>query len=174
MLNHLLPLETITKKNCRPVYTHGGWGLSNKPHRNEFVSVRDIDSKEPTAKAESKHNIVWAERYAAFKLPSVTSWFMMTNTTSIQLTAPQSHQMSVQCTISGKLRPTSITYLQKLFREVTASAFAEVLPTPAPDADGFFTVQPSSSRAGSSYGRQVSAASVMRGREYWRPTKIDE
>ena len=174
MLNHLLPLETIAKKNCRPVYTHGGRGLSNKPHRNEFVSVRDIDSKEPTAKAERKHNIVWAERYSAFKLPYVTSWFMMSNTTSIQLTAPQSHPMSVKCTISGKLRPTSITYLQKLFREVTASAFAEVLLTPAPDADGFLTVQPSSSRAGSSYGRQVSTASVMRGREYWRPTKIDE
>jgi hypothetical protein len=45
----------------RPVYTHGGRGLANKVHKNEFVSIRDVDSRQQAAMAETIHDIVWAE-----------------------------------------------------------------------------------------------------------------
>lgn len=38
-----------------PIYTHGGQGLANKWHKDDFVSVRDVDLRIPPAGAESIH-----------------------------------------------------------------------------------------------------------------------
>jgi hypothetical protein len=157
----------------RPVYTHGGQGLANKAHKNEYVSIRDVDSIQKPVAAETAHDIVWAERYPAFKSTNTSGWFMMSDTTSVHLTAPYSHPMGLKCTISGRLRPNSITHLQELFRETTTSALsAEVSVKPIPDADGFVTVRPSPSRAGSTYSRQGTSASIMRSRDSYRPSPL--
>ena len=120
--------------------------------------------------AESSHDIIWAERYRSFKGPNVTPWYMMSNTTSVHLTAPYSHSMGIKCTISGELEQDSIKYLQKLYGEATIAAFESRSVKSTPGADGFTVVRPSPSRAGNTYSRQGSTASVLRGRDSWRPS----
>jgi hypothetical protein len=92
--------------------------------------------------AESSHDIIWAERYPSFKGPNVTPWYMMSNMTSVHLTAPYSHSLDVKCTISGELEQDSIKYLQKLFGEATIAAFESRSVKSTPDADGFRVVRP--------------------------------
>lgn len=99
---------------------------------------------------------------------------MMSNTTSVQLTAPYSHPVGVKCTISGQLEPTSILYLLKLFGEVTISAVSAQRPVikEMPDDEGFTTIRGTTSRAGSAYAMQGSSASIMRGRDSNRPSTM--
>ncbi|KAE9377025.1 hypothetical protein N431DRAFT_530390 [Stipitochalara longipes BDJ] len=150
-----------------PIYTHDGRGLANKPHKNEFVSIRDVDQGQQATMPESKHDVIWAERYPGFKNSNITSWFMMSNATSIHLTAPYSHPMGLKCTISGKLKAGSIDYLLKLFGEVTASTVSIDSSTAklTTDADGFTTIRVATSRVG-------APASILRGRESYRPSSL--
>jgi hypothetical protein len=82
--------------------------------------------------------------------------------------------MGLKCTISGKLKPSSIDYLLKLFGEIMSAALSNdslAKPAPAaPDADGFLTVGPYPPRARSAYFKTGCTASVMRGRDSYQPS----
>ena len=127
----------------------------------------DVDQGQEAATAESKHDVIWAERYPAFKTPNITTWFMMSNATSIHLTAPYSHPMGLKCTISGKLKASSLDYLLKLFGEVTTSTLSinSLAAKPTTDADGFTTVRAAPLRAGAS-------VAGLRGRDSYRPSSL--
>lgn len=153
-----------------PIYTHGGRGLASKSHKNEFVSIRDADSRMQVARAESIHNTVWHERYPEF-MNGFSNWFAMTNHTSVHLTAPYSHPMSLKCTISGRFYEDSTTYLQELYRKDTAEAFSAKRSVKLPpDANGYCTVKSTASSRNKSIYGQAAMDAVLRGRDSYRPS----
>lgn len=140
---HRLPRSVI----ALPIYTHEGRGLEKKSEKNEFVSIREVDFKDSAAQAESDNGIIWADAFPSFKRSDQrSSWFLMSDKTSVLLTHPHPHYLYQKATICGQLLPESAARLDELYRrwhfdeENTLSAAAPAIKELFPSSRA--TLQP--------------------------------
>ena len=90
-----------------PVFSHEGSGLQRKPHKDEFVSIRDHRSSRPF-EALSHHKPLVTE----FLRPEADRYYPES---VVHLTLPQSRNYKAKCIIEGRLDGVSTNRLIRLY-----------------------------------------------------------
>lgn len=146
-----------------PIFTHNSNGLASKEHKNQFISIRELDDKETAAPAESDHPILWSDAEANLK--DGNPWNKMSDTAAVHFTNPKEHKLTYPAKIMGRLDYDSFRELKTAFN----AAFNEdeydedINPTPEPEKRKF-----DGSQAG--WGRRPAPSEAGRHNGHGRST----